>query len=89
MAIVSRKGSSVVLSYREQKERRKAQKKEWELAGTRLGDIMGIKKEDDKVCYHLKYLCCVLEKHALVFLYFYSVVAKKSYLLHVLILSMV
>jgi len=26
----------------------KAQKKEWELAGTRIGDIMGIKKVDDK-----------------------------------------
>jgi pre-mRNA-splicing factor ATP-dependent RNA helicase DHX38/PRP16 len=25
-----------------------AQKKEWELAGTNLGNIMGIKKEDDK-----------------------------------------
>ena len=49
MAIVSRKGSLVVRAYREQKERRKAQKKHWELAGTKLGDIMGVKKEDDKV----------------------------------------
>lgn len=49
MAVVSHKGSKAVLTFREQKERKKAQKKEWELAGTRLGDIMGIKKEDDKV----------------------------------------
>ncbi len=26
----------------------KAQKKEWELAGTKLGNIMGIQKENDK-----------------------------------------
>jgi len=53
MALVARKGSNVVLKHREQKERRKAQVKDWELAGTRIGDIMGIKKEDEggeKVC---------------------------------------
>ncbi|XP_054725023.1 pre-mRNA-splicing factor ATP-dependent RNA helicase PRP16-like [Uloborus diversus] len=48
IAIIARKGSLAVRTFREQKERRKAQKKEWELAGTRLGDIMGIKKVDDK-----------------------------------------
>ena len=49
MAIVARKGSLVVRSQREQKERKKAQKKHWELAGTKLGNIMGVKeKEDDK-----------------------------------------
>jgi len=47
MALVARKGSNVVLKQREQKERRKAQIKEWELAGTRLGDIMGVKKEGE------------------------------------------
>ncbi|XP_076046132.1 ATP-dependent RNA helicase l(1)G0007 [Oratosquilla oratoria] len=47
MAIVARKGSTVVKAKREQRERRKAAKKEWELAGTQLGNIMGIKKEDD------------------------------------------
>lgn len=53
MAIVSRKGSAAVKFHREQKERRKAQRKEWELAGTRIGDIMGVKKEDEqqKVCF--------------------------------------
>ena len=49
MAQVSRKGSAVVRVQREQKERKKAQKKHWELAGSRIGDIMGVKKEDDKV----------------------------------------
>jgi len=47
MALVARKGSNVVLKQREQKERRKAQVKDWELAGTRLGDIMGVKNEDE------------------------------------------
>lgn len=47
MAIVSRKGSAVVRYHREQKERKKAQKKEWELAGTKLGDILGVQKKGD------------------------------------------
>ena len=46
MAQVSRKGSAVVRAQREQKERKKAQKKHWELAGSRIGDIMGVKKEE-------------------------------------------
>ncbi|XP_043272192.1 pre-mRNA-splicing factor ATP-dependent RNA helicase PRP16 [Venturia canescens] len=49
MALVARKGSALVRAYREQKERRRAQKKHWELAGTHLGNIMGVhdnKKED-------------------------------------------
>lgn len=49
MAQVSRKGSQVVRAHREQKERRKAQVKHWELAGTRMGDIMGIKKKEEEV----------------------------------------
>lgn len=48
MAITSRKGSQVVRTYREQKERRKAQVKHWELAGTRMGDIMGVEKKRRK-----------------------------------------
>uniref|UniRef100_A0A4W5MHX4 Pre-mRNA-splicing factor ATP-dependent RNA helicase PRP16 n=1 Tax=Hucho hucho TaxID=62062 RepID=A0A4W5MHX4_9TELE len=47
MAIISRKGSQLVRKHREQKERKKAQQKHWELAGTKLGDIMGIKKTED------------------------------------------
>ena len=48
MAVVSRNGSAVVRQHREQKERRKAQIKHWELAGTRLGNIMGVKKEEEE-----------------------------------------
>jgi pre-mRNA-splicing factor ATP-dependent RNA helicase DHX38/PRP16 len=49
MALVARKGSPLVRVYREQKERRKAQKKHWELAGTNIGNIMGVKKTEEKV----------------------------------------
>ncbi|KAK0086647.1 hypothetical protein PV325_002823 [Microctonus aethiopoides] len=49
MALVARKGSALVRAYREQKERRRAQKKHWELAGTHIGNIMGVKgKNGDK-----------------------------------------
>lgn len=47
IAVLSRKGSQLVKEYREKKERIKAQKKEWELAGTKLGDIMGIKRKEE------------------------------------------
>uniref|UniRef100_A0A8C5A201 RNA helicase n=1 Tax=Gadus morhua TaxID=8049 RepID=A0A8C5A201_GADMO len=47
MAIISRKGSQLVRKHREQKERKKAQHKHWELAGTKLGDIMGVKKTEE------------------------------------------
>ncbi|XP_057707126.1 pre-mRNA-splicing factor ATP-dependent RNA helicase PRP16-like [Corythoichthys intestinalis] len=47
MAIISRKGSQLVRKHQEQKERKKAQHKHWELAGTKLGDIMGIQKKED------------------------------------------
>ena len=52
MAVVSKKGCAVVRVHREQKERRKAQKKEWELAGTRIGDIMGVKKKEEEVFFY-------------------------------------
>ena len=49
LAVLSRKGSLLVRRYREEKERKKAQEKHWELAGTRLGTILGIKKKEDEV----------------------------------------
>lgn len=48
IAVVARKGSALVRTYREQKERRKAQKKHWEVAGTTIGNIMGVEKQDEK-----------------------------------------
>ncbi|CAF4372713.1 unnamed protein product [Rotaria socialis] len=47
MAIICRKGCQSVRKYREQKERRLAQEK-FELGGTKLGNILGIKRRDQK-----------------------------------------
>ncbi|OQV23522.1 Pre-mRNA-splicing factor ATP-dependent RNA helicase PRP16 [Hypsibius exemplaris] len=47
MAVVARKGSAVVRHHREQKERKKLVQKQLDLAGTRLGDIMGVEKVVD------------------------------------------
>lgn len=49
MAIIARKGCITVRKFREQKERKKAQKKHWELAGTNLGNILGVEKTEQKV----------------------------------------
>lgn len=49
MAIIARKGCVTVRKFREQKERKKAQKKHWELAGTKLGNILGVEKTEEKV----------------------------------------
>lgn len=40
MAIAAQKGSHLVRIYREQKERKKAQKKHWELGGTKIGMLL-------------------------------------------------
>lgn len=47
MAMISRKGSQLVRTFREQKERKKAQSKHWELSGTNIGNIMGVKKKKE------------------------------------------
>jgi len=49
MAVIAGKGSLLVRRHREEKERKKAQQKHWELAGTRLGEILGIKKKPNEV----------------------------------------
>lgn len=43
LAVVAAKGSKVVRNWRETEERKKAQEKHWELAGSNLGNLMGIK----------------------------------------------
>nr|CAH8854162.1 unnamed protein product [Trichobilharzia regenti] len=48
MAKVAQKGSAIVKYFREQKERKRAQKKEWQLAGTRIGEVMGIKPPEEE-----------------------------------------
>lgn len=53
LAILSRKGSLLVRRHREEKERKKAQQKNLELAGTKLGNLLGIKVKEEKVRYIL------------------------------------
>lgn len=48
MAKIAQKGSAMVRYFREQKERRRAQKKEWQLAGTRIGEVMGVKAPEEE-----------------------------------------
>ncbi|XP_071785736.1 pre-mRNA-splicing factor ATP-dependent RNA helicase PRP16-like isoform X1 [Asterias amurensis] len=55
LAQVARKGSLLVRKHREQKERKKAQHKDWELAGTKLGNIMGVEKKDEKEAEDVNY----------------------------------
>ncbi|XP_013134537.1 PREDICTED: pre-mRNA-splicing factor ATP-dependent RNA helicase PRP16 isoform X1 [Papilio polytes] len=49
MAMNARKGSALVKAFREQKERKRAQKKHWKLEGTKIGNIMGIQKEKEEI----------------------------------------
>ncbi|KAI8923524.1 P-loop containing nucleoside triphosphate hydrolase protein [Entophlyctis helioformis] len=46
LAMIARKGSKLVREKREQQERAKAAGKTFELAGTSLGNIMGVKREE-------------------------------------------
>ena len=51
LAMAARKGSALVRVYREQKERKKAQKKHWELAGTKIGNIMGVEARPEEASF--------------------------------------
>lgn len=48
MAVNAKKGSQIVKEVRLQKEAKKAQKKEWELKNTQIGEIMRVKNDEDK-----------------------------------------
>lgn len=41
--------SLAVRNWREKEDRRKGQEKHWELAGTELGDLTGVKKKEDEI----------------------------------------
>lgn len=45
--MAARKGSKQVRIWREQEDRKNAQEKHWELAGSNLGNIMGIKVKEE------------------------------------------
>lgn len=49
MAIISRKGSNLVREVREKQMGNKSRKRFWELAGSKLGDILGVEKTAEQV----------------------------------------
>ncbi|XP_024542250.1 pre-mRNA-splicing factor ATP-dependent RNA helicase DEAH7-like [Selaginella moellendorffii] len=49
MAIIARKGSVLVRESREKQNMQKYQQRFWELSGSRLGDILGVKKSDEEL----------------------------------------
>uniref|UniRef100_A0A0R3RPC4 RNA helicase n=1 Tax=Elaeophora elaphi TaxID=1147741 RepID=A0A0R3RPC4_9BILA len=48
LAVVAAKGSKVVRMWREKEEQKKAQEKHWDLAGSKLGNLMGVKVIPDE-----------------------------------------
>ncbi|KJH50256.1 helicase protein [Dictyocaulus viviparus] len=48
MAVAAARGSKVVRQFRDSEERKKAQEKHWELAGSNLGNLMGVKQKPDE-----------------------------------------
>lgn len=49
MAIISRKGSALVREIHEKQSMNKSRQRFWELAGSRLGDILGVEKSAEQV----------------------------------------
>lgn len=54
MAIISRKGSALVREIHEKQSMNKSRQRFWELAGSRLGDILGVEKTAEQVLYKYK-----------------------------------
>ena len=50
MAIISRKGSALVREIHEKQNMNKSRQRFWELAGSKLGDILGVEKTAEQVC---------------------------------------
>lgn len=49
MAIISRKGSALVREIREKQSMNKSRQRFWELAGSKLGDILGVEKTAEQI----------------------------------------
>ncbi|KAL2896795.1 Pre-mRNA-splicing factor ATP-dependent RNA helicase DEAH7, partial [Bienertia sinuspersici] len=49
MAIISRKGSGLVREIREKQSMNKSRQRFWELAGSKLGDILGVEKTAEQI----------------------------------------
>lgn len=51
MAIISRKGSGLVREIREKQSMHKSRQRFWELAGSNLGNILGVEKSAEQVTH--------------------------------------
>ncbi|CAI0450527.1 unnamed protein product [Linum tenue] len=49
MAIISRKGSALVREIRDKQSQNKSRQRFWELAGSKLGDILGVEKTAEQI----------------------------------------
>ncbi|GMH27685.1 hypothetical protein Nepgr_029528 [Nepenthes gracilis] len=49
MAIISRKGSALVREVHEKQSMNKSRQRFWELAGSKLGDILGVEKTEEQI----------------------------------------
>lgn len=49
MAIIARKGSALVRETREKQNQNKSRQRFWELAGSKLGNILGVEKTSEQV----------------------------------------
>lgn len=49
MAIISRKGSNLVREVHEKQSMNKSRQRFWELAGSKLGNILGVEKSAEQV----------------------------------------
>lgn len=50
MAIIARKGSVLVREIHEKQSMNKSRQRFWELAGSKLGNILGVEKTAEQVC---------------------------------------
>lgn len=57
MAVIARKGSNLLFEARHQKERTKMVKKFWELAGTKQGDLIGVKRTKESIAQDRDNVC--------------------------------
>jgi pre-mRNA-splicing factor ATP-dependent RNA helicase DHX38/PRP16 len=53
MAIIARKGSTLVREIREKQSMNKSRQRFWELAGSKLGNILGVEKTAEQVSFHI------------------------------------
>jgi pre-mRNA-splicing factor ATP-dependent RNA helicase DHX38/PRP16 len=55
MAIISRKGLALVREIHEKQSMNKSRQRFWELAGSKLGDILGVEKTAEQAwCFLMK-----------------------------------